>query len=146
MLRINHGLAGITIGHADDELEEISGASLASRSEERQRKAFLRELRAMMRLRSPHTVRVYGKITSSQDRLVIVMELLVGGDLRMLLRNSTSPLPEEKAQRIIGDVCAGMAFLHRMENIHGDLKSANVLLDGAGRAKVGLSQHPMFGI
>ncbi|CAM9550292.1 unnamed protein product, partial [Ectocarpus fasciculatus] len=30
-----------------------------------------------------------------------------------------------------------MAFLHRMENIHGDLKSANVLLDGAGRAKIG---------
>ena len=104
--------------------------------EDRQRKAFLRELEAMVRLRSPHTVNVFGAITSLPNRLVLVMELLSKGDLRTLLKNSERPLPEEQCRRIIGDVCAGMAFLHRKKTVHGDLKSANVLLDGAGRAKV----------
>lgn len=102
-----------------------------------QRNAFLRELEAMTRLRSPHTVNVYGAVTTREDRLVLVMELLAGGDLRALLRNAENPLPEDQTRRITGDVCAGMAFLHSKATVHGDLKSANVLFDGAGRAKVG---------
>ena len=90
----------------------------------------------MMRLRSPHTVQVYGAITSRQDRLVLVMELLPGGDLRSLLKDATEQLAEDHARRIIGDICTGMSFLHHKETVHGDLKSPNVLLDGTGRAKV----------
>ncbi|CAN0045701.1 unnamed protein product, partial [Hapterophycus canaliculatus] len=100
------------------------------------RKAFLRELDIMIRLRSPHTVNVYGAITSLPDRLVLVMELLAGGDLRTLLKNCKQPLPEIQSRQIIRDICAGMAFLHSKATVHGDLKSANILLDGRGRAKV----------
>ncbi|CAM9563844.1 unnamed protein product, partial [Hapterophycus canaliculatus] len=100
------------------------------------RRAFLRELEAMIRLRSPNTVNVYGAVTSLPDRMVLVMELLVGGDLLTLLRRSKKPLPVEQSRRIIGDICTGMAFLHSKDTVHGDLKSANVLLDGDGRAKV----------
>ena len=119
-----------------DEDRMRQGASTAEDKTKSQRTAFLRELHAMIRLRNPNTVNVFGAITSSDERLVLVMELLVGGDLRMLLKNSDRPLPETQARRIIGDVCAGLAFLHSKATIHGDLKSANVLLDGAGRAKV----------
>lgn len=78
---------------------------------------------------------VYGAITSRNDRLVLVMELLVGGDLRALLNRQEYPLSEERARCIAGDVCEGMAFLHNKKAVHGDLKSANVMLDGMGRAK-----------
>ena len=101
-----------------------------------QRKAFLLELDAMIRLRSPYTVNVYGAVTAKQDRLVLVMELLSGGDLRTFLGNCKHTVPETQSRQIVGDICAGMAFLHSKEAVHGDLKSANVLLDGAGRAKV----------
>ena len=101
-----------------------------------QRKAFLLEPEAMIRLRSPYTVNVYGAVTVMHDRLVLVMELLSGGDLGTLLSNCDHPLPKQKSCQIIGDICAGMASLHSKEFVHGDLKSANVLLDGAGRAKV----------
>ena len=101
-----------------------------------QRKAFLKELEAMVRLRSPHTVNIYGAITSRKDSLVLVMELLVGGDLHALLKRSEGPFPVEHARRIIRDVCEGLAFLHSKSAVHGDIKSANVLFDGAGRAKV----------
>ncbi|CAN0183301.1 unnamed protein product, partial [Ectocarpus fasciculatus] len=104
--------------------------------ETRQRRGFLRELEAMIRLRSPNTVNVFGAVTSLPDRMVLVMELLPNGDLLTLLRRSKKPLPEERSRQIIGDICAGMAFLHGKNTVHGDLKSANVLLDGGGRAKV----------
>lgn len=113
-----------------------STAGLKRQREESQRKAFLLELGTMNRLRSPYTINVYGAITSMQDRLILVMELLAGGDLRTLLKNAQQALPEEQCRQIIGDICAGMAFLHTKKTVHGDLKSANVLLDGAGRAKV----------
>ena len=98
-----------------------------------QYKAFLGELSAMNRLRSPYTVNVYGAITSMTDKLVLVMELLSGGDLRTFLKNNTE-LTDFK--EIISDICSGMSFLHSKKTIHGDLKSANVLLDGNGRAKI----------
>eukprot|EP00904_Undaria_pinnatifida_P011787 jgi/Undpi1/7739/HiC_scaffold_23.g10212.m1 len=100
------------------------------------RKAFLKELHAMIRLRSPHTVNVYGAITSRTDCYILIMELLPGGNLRELLQGSTEPLADEHAHRIIRDICLGMAFLHRKRTIHGDLKSPNILLDWTGRAKV----------
>lgn len=128
-----------TLSGESDVLEgPLAGRANKQRGGNGQRRAFLRELDAMIRLRSPHTVNVYGAVTSLPDRMVLVMELLAGGDLRTLLKNSNKqpPLPEERSRRIIRDMCAGMAFLHSKDCVHGDLKSANVLLDGAGRAKV----------
>lgn len=100
------------------------------------RRAFLRELEAMSRLRSPHIVHVYGAMTSRRDRLVLVMELMSGGDLRAFLNSSRDPLALEKVRSIVADICAGMAFLHEKLTVHGDLKSENVLFDEHGRAKV----------
>ena len=109
---------------------------LAERAK-KQRKAFLKELEAMMRLRSPHTVNVYGAVTSRKNELVLIMELMAGGDLRTRLKNAKPPLDEGKARITMKDVSAGVAFLHSKKTIHGDLKSANVLFDREGRAKVG---------
>ena len=104
--------------------------------EANQRKMFFRELQAMTRLKSPHTVQVFGAITSRKDRLVLVMELMPGGDLRTLLRHAGERLPEVRERQIMNYIFSGMAFLHNKGVIHGDLKSANVLFDSAGMAKV----------
>ena len=120
--------------------KDVAGEPLAGQHnpqwEQRKRKAFLRELEAMVRLRSPHTVNVFGAVTTLPGRMVLVMELLAGGDLRTLLKKSRQPLPEKQSRQLIQDVCTGMAFLHSKNTVHGDLKSANVMLDGGGRAKV----------
>lgn len=133
VLHISHDLGR----RGENAILDGSTSGLVKRKrEESQRKAFLLELGTMIRLRSPYTVDVYGAVTSIHDRLILVMELLAGGDLRTLLKNAEQPLPEKQCWQIIGDICAGMAFLHTKKTVHGDLKSANVLLDGAGRAKV----------
>lgn len=105
-------------------------------TKEAQSLGFLREVETMKRLSSPNTVQVYGAVTALRGRFVLVMELLSGGDLRSLLKRSTEPLAETLVRQIIGDICNGVSFLHSKSIIHGDLKSANVLFDGVGRAKV----------
>eukprot|EP00904_Undaria_pinnatifida_P006288 jgi/Undpi1/278/HiC_scaffold_1.g00274.m1 len=101
-----------------------------------QRMSLLSEVQTMIRLRSPHTVNVYGVMTTAKDRLVLMMELLTGGDLRSFLRYAEERLPESLTRQLIGDVCAGVAFLHSKKAVHGDLKSPNILLDGECRAKI----------
>lgn len=96
----------------------------------------MRELEAMTGLRSPHTVTVWGAVTCRSDRVILVMDLQSGGDLRSFLQGATEPISERDARRIIKDVCAGMVFLHSNRMVHGDLKSANVLFDDTGTAKV----------
>lgn len=106
-----------------------------------QHKAFWEKLKEINRLRSPHTVFVYGAVTARSDRLILVMELLSGGDLRTFLKQAERHIPMQVTHRIVGDVCSGMAFLHSKLSVHGDLKSGNILLDGLGRAKVGFVQN-----
>lgn len=113
---------------------------------DRQRESLLMELQAMIRIRSPHTVNVYGAMTGREDRVVLVMELLTGGNLQSMLKHSEEVLPESQARRLIADVCVGMAFLHSRGTVHGDVKSANVLLDGEGRAKVKRTYHSVLKI
>ncbi|CAM9487003.1 unnamed protein product [Ectocarpus fasciculatus] len=135
IINVDHGLKGFCLGKSEENgyRRHAPTAERASK----QQKQFMHEVDTMYRLKSPHTVLFHGVITSRKDRLALVMELLEGGDLRAYLRKAKESLPEEDTRRIIGDVCAGMAFLHENETIHGDLKSANVLLDRNGRAKIG---------
>ena len=136
VIKIDHDQCALS-GPDDDHAmaERTRGKTEAAR----QRTSVILELQAMLRLRSAHTVNVYGAMTSRKDELILVMELLTGGDLRSLLKHSTERIPEAQARGIVQDVCAGMAFLHSKHAVHGDLKSANVLLDGDGRAKASLN-------
>ena len=128
-------------GFGDVFLADYNGRNAAAKvisinlGDDSQRKSFMLELGIMNRLRSPYTVNVYGAVTSLSNKLVIVMELLPGGDLRTLLK-SGDQITGERSRQLIRDICSGMAFLHTNKTIHGDVKSANILLDGNGRAKI----------
>ncbi|CAM9569096.1 unnamed protein product [Ectocarpus sp. 8 AP-2014] len=134
IIYVDHGLNGLCVGDNKRKNDRVS-AQMAERASSKQ-KEFMQEVDMMYHLKSPHTVLLHGVITSHRDRLELVMELLEE-DLGTYLLNAKEPLPEEDSRRIIGDICAGMAFLHENHTIHGDLKSANVLLDKSDRAKIG---------
>lgn len=140
MILFEHTLLGGGLGCHEEDETVVAGlifpAATTADRVKKQRRLFLQELQMMHRLRTAHTVNIYGAITSDKYQLVLVMELLVGGSLKKLLHGSAEPLSKTQKRRIIEDICSGMMFLHGKSTVHGDLKSANVMLDGDGRAKV----------
>ena len=84
----------------------------------------------------PNVVKVIG-VCREAAKLCLVMELMVGGSLYNLLRNG-QVLPWSLRFSIAKDIAAGLHCLHGHEPciVHGDLKSANILLDDRGRARI----------
>ena len=78
------------------------------------------------------------------------MEYMDHGSLYDLLQNETVVLEGEQILPILKDISQGVRFLHsaKPQVLHGDLKGANILVDGRLRAKVadfGLSQKKRVG-
>lgn len=130
----------VDIGGTED--YEQKDDDCAAARERVQRRNFVHALEVITRLCSPHTVQVYGAVTALNGKFVLVMELLSGGDLRSFLKRCTESLPDSLVRQIIRDVFTGVGFLHSKATIHGSLKSANVLFDGEGRAKVRIPYVP----
>jgi serine/threonine-protein kinase len=97
-------------------------------------KRFLAEAKATMRLTHKHIVRTHN-VFSEGGNYYIVMEYMPGGSLEERLRNDGS-LPADEAVRIATEVCDGLSCAHEEGVVHCDLKPANILLAGDGRAKV----------
>jgi serine/threonine protein kinase len=58
------------------------------------------------------------------------------GSLLSILRNSGVSLQWPRRLSLAIGIARGMQFLHKIDRIHRDLKSANVLVSEAWRAKV----------
>ncbi|KAI9019007.1 kinase-like domain-containing protein, partial [Hyaloraphidium curvatum] len=68
------------------------------------------------------------------DPPALVSAVAEGGNLRAFMaRSGWDPAI---GLRTLVDVATGMAYLHLRRVVHGDLKAANVLVDGRGRAAV----------
>lgn len=88
---------------------------------------FLREARAVVRLRSEHVAEVYdvGRLESGAP--YIVMELLEGQDLSAMLK-ARGPLPIEEAVLYVTQACHALAEAHAVGIVHRDLKPGNLFL------------------
>jgi len=94
---------------------------------------FLREARALARLRHPHIVGVYDA-GQAGDLLYIVMEFVDGASLRDLIREGS--LGAAEALRLVPQICDAMQYAHDRGIIHRDIKPENILVDEEGNAKV----------
>ena len=103
--------------------------------------AFLAESRLMSELRHPHIVRFLGAVYEA-DHLCMLLELCALSLHTLLHESDGAPLPPPHphggALRILTHVALGMYYLHARSPavLHLNLKSANVLLDEHGTAKV----------
>jgi serine/threonine protein kinase len=109
---------------------------------------FQREIAAVKRLRSPHTVKLLDAGSLADGSHFMVMEYLEGADLHQILIEG-GPLPAERAVRFIMQACAALAEAHAHGIVHRDLKPANLFVtrlpDGSECLKVldfGISKLP----
>jgi len=93
----------------------------------------LREVRVGRQIAHPNVCRLYD-VVDVEEGAAIVMEYVDGEDLASLL--GRGPLPRQRAMAIARDVCAGLDAIHEKGVAHGDLKPANVMIDGRGRARI----------
>lgn len=94
---------------------------------------FKAEMAIMAKLRCPQIIQLYGIYL--QPTYGIVMEYMSNASLYHVL-HSDKPLAWTVRYTIIVDIARGLAFLHKEEILHRDLKSLNVLLDESMKAKL----------
>ena len=99
------------------------------------------DLKILTRLRHPCLTTVMGGIVikvRQYKEIHMVMELMEIGSMWDLLHNETYPLVPAIALRFLQDISKGMQFLHGANPpcLHGDLKSANILIDHNFSAKI----------
>lgn len=93
-----------------------------------------KEVAILRGVRSPHVVQFLGACQLS-DRFLLVTELMEGGSLWTALQRNRVTWARRGPVAAI-DVALGLHYLHSRNTLHLDLKSANVLLDRHGRAKI----------
>jgi serine/threonine-protein kinase len=103
-------------------------------SEDRAVARFLTEARAAAQLQSQFACRVMdcGRLPSGSPYLV--MEFLVGQDLRSMV-NARGPLPSEEAVALGLQACEALAEAHSKHIVHRDIKPENLFIaEGPGGA------------
>jgi len=98
------------------------------------RERLRREARAAARLSHPAIVRIYD-LVERDDGEWIVMELVPGRTLRELL-DEQGPLDPRYAVKLGIEIAGGLAEAHAAGVLHRDLKTANVMVTPAGRARI----------
>ncbi|KAG6907580.1 hypothetical protein DXG01_008337 [Tephrocybe rancida] len=92
---------------------------------------FWKEAMLWGQLSHPNVLTIYG-LYLSQNRLSIVAPWMENEDIRTYLEK----FPSAPRVGLAADTANGLLYLHNNDIIHGDMKSANILVDEAGRARV----------
>ncbi|WP_234583560.1 serine/threonine-protein kinase [Micromonospora sp. MH99] len=96
----------------------------------RVRERFLDEARLLRRLEHERLIRVHTVGELPDGRPYAVLAWADRGSLRDRL--TTGEIPAPTALRLLGEVCAGVAVLHRHGVVHRDLTPGNVLFRSTG--------------
>jgi hypothetical protein len=103
--------------------------------------AFEREAAILKHVnRDRNVVQLYGTSKMPDGKLLLVTELMEGGDLRCALNDPVTAEAlawHRNGKKVALDIARGLTALHAVNVIHRDLKSKNVLLTDTCSAKIG---------
>ena len=95
---------------------------------------FIKEARAMAKLRHPHIAAVFDFGQTAQRHLYLVMEFVDGMDLHRRIR--FRELDVARIFVIIEQLCDALQFAHAQGVVHRDIKPANILISSEWKVKV----------
>ncbi|GFS77321.1 hypothetical protein NPIL_372911 [Nephila pilipes] len=104
-------------------------------------KQSLNELNILKTCRFDHILPLYA-VSLDGENPCLIYQLMVNGSLedRLLLKNNSAPLTWSQRSHIAECITKGLNYLHTTPGkplVHGDIKSANILLDANMDAKIG---------
>ena len=111
----------VTIGLSDAETEAFE-------------RRFFREAKSAGRLNHPNVVTIHD-VGKTEDIAYIAMEFLDGQSLREIL-DSGVVLPPQRIADIAAEIAEGLAFAHRNQVVHRDVKPANIMVLASGAVKI----------
>ncbi|XP_029346631.1 serine/threonine-protein kinase pelle isoform X2 [Acyrthosiphon pisum] len=121
-------------------LEAQKGAEQQFNILEAQRQQSLRELKYLNSCRHDNILSLYG-FSIGGEKPCLVYQYMINGSLedRLQCRQGTEPLTWNFRFKIATGSARGLQFLHGMDKplIHGDIKSANILLDQNFEPRIG---------
>lgn len=97
-------------------------------------KHFLDQASRLAALDHHNIVHVYD-VDSVGDRYYVVLEHVEGVSLKQIL-GEQGAMPAEKVARYVSQTAAGLAYAHKKDYIHGDVRPANLLVDGQDIVKI----------
>jgi serine/threonine-protein kinase len=133
------GGQGVVLRARDEQLARDVAIKLVKPelvSDRHTRNQFLREARAMARVRHPNVAEIYA-FGERHGAPYFVMEFVPGIDLFHWLREGNRrPIPIDDAINIVEQVCRGVVAMHAGGAIHHDLKPSNILIGPAFRCVI----------
>jgi serine/threonine protein kinase len=111
-----------------DEVLKVIGRRIVERPEVSER--FLREIRALAKLRHPNVVAAY-HATRLGESIVFSMEYVEGLDLSELVK-AKGPLPVAHACNFVSQAARGLQHAHEEGFVHRDIKPSNLMLTRRG--------------
>ncbi|KAL7539363.1 hypothetical protein ACHAXR_010327, partial [Thalassiosira sp. AJA248-18] len=134
----SHNLSGSMDSASKANWKRWFGYNSGTKNYEQLKQDFVVEMRILSKLRHPCITTVMGSVIEQKEEPMLVMEFMENGSLYDLLHNASLVIDGELIFPILQDIVRGARFLHAANPkvIHGDLKAANVLVDGRFRAKI----------
>ncbi|XP_039170688.1 LEAF RUST 10 DISEASE-RESISTANCE LOCUS RECEPTOR-LIKE PROTEIN KINASE-like 1.4 isoform X2 [Eucalyptus grandis] len=100
---------------------------------------FMNEVEILTRLRHPNLVTLFGCTSRRSRELLLVYEYIPNGTMADHLfgkSSSTGPIPWRIRLNMAIESADALAYLHKSDVIHRDVKTNNILLDHSFRVKV----------
>ncbi len=96
-------------------------------------KRFAAENRALLNLRHPHIVQIL-HVGENEGWPFTVLQYLTGGDLEVCREEFSGKLSLLNVSKWMPNISQALDFIHGQGYVHRDVKPANILFDGEGRA------------